>query len=68
MTVKEALLQWVQELPDDVDIEDVEYEFWVARRLEKGLQEVEAGRTVPWEEAKRIFQDEINRGVHPVGD
>jgi predicted transcriptional regulator len=45
-TVKELL----DRLPDDCTLEDVLYHVYVVQEIERGLADVEAGRTIPHEE------------------
>lgn len=63
MTVKQALLEWVQQLPEDIELEEVEYEAHVARKIEEGLKAI-SGRSLSWSEAEALFQDEVERPIH----
>jgi len=51
--VKERVLKAVRELPDDATVEDAMERLYFLAKVEKGLQEAEAGKTVSHEEAKR---------------
>ncbi|NNE48294.1 MAG: hypothetical protein HKN37_16705 [Rhodothermales bacterium] len=51
--VKERVLDAVRELPDDATVEDAMERLYFLAKVEKGLQQAEAGRTVSHEEAKR---------------
>ena len=55
--VKEAVMRLVQTLPDDCTIEDFQYHLYVIEKVEAGLREVDAGNTVPHEEAKRRMDE-----------
>jgi len=51
--VKERVIDAVRELPDDATVEDAMERLYFLAKVEKGLQEAEAGKTVSHEEAKR---------------
>ena len=51
--VKERLLDAVRELPDDATVEDAMERLYFLAKVEKGLQQAEAGEIVSHEEAKR---------------
>jgi hypothetical protein len=51
--VKERVLDAVRELPDDATVEDAMERLYFLAKVEKGLQEAEAGETVSHEDAKR---------------
>ena len=50
---KERVLEAVRELPDDATIEDAMERLYFIAKVEKGLQQAEAGKTMSHEEAKR---------------
>ena len=43
----------LDDLSDDVSLEDIQYRLTVRSRIERGLRDVEAGRVVDQDEAKR---------------
>ena len=43
----------LDDLSDDVSLEDIQYRLTVRSRIERGLRDVEAGRVVVQDEAKR---------------
>lgn len=49
---KQALRRLAERLDDDATFEDIQYELYVLQKIERGLRDVEAGRTVSHEEAK----------------
>jgi predicted transcriptional regulator len=51
--VKERVLDAVRELPDDATVEDAMERLYFLAKVEKGLEEANAGKTVSHEEAKR---------------
>jgi predicted transcriptional regulator len=52
-TVKEEVIRLIKALPDDCTLEDIQYQLYLRNQVESGLADVEAGRTVPHQEAKR---------------
>ncbi|MDH3207218.1 MAG: hypothetical protein OEO79_11435 [Gemmatimonadota bacterium] len=51
--VKERVIDAVRELPDDATVEDAMERLYFLAKVEKGLEQAEAGQTVSHEEAKR---------------
>lgn len=51
MTAKEKVHEVLERLPDDCTMDDVLYHLYVVSQIERGLDDVEAGRTIPHEEA-----------------
>ncbi len=56
-TVKEALKDIVEQLPKECSWDDVMYRIYVRQKIESGLAELAAGRTVPHEEVFEEFED-----------
>ena len=52
-TPKEAAKQLIDHLPEQASWDDIMYELYVKQKIEAGLKDVEAGRTVTHEEMKR---------------
>jgi len=52
-SVKERVIEAVSELPDDATVEDAMERLYVLAKIQKGLEQAEAGQTVSHEEAKR---------------
>ena len=52
-SVKERVIEAVRELPDDATVEDAMERLYVLAKIQKGLEQAEAGETVSHEEAKR---------------
>ena len=63
---KQAARRLVERLDDDASFEDIQYELYVVQQIERGLREVEEGKTVTHEEARR----RLGRGLgsEPEGD
>ena len=49
---KQAARRLVERLSDDASFEDIQYELYVAQQVQRGLKDVEQGRTVSHEEAR----------------
>ncbi len=52
MTTKEKVINAVRELPDDASIEDVMEHLLFLAKIEKGLQQANAGQTISNEQLK----------------
>ncbi len=52
MTITEKVLQAVQNLPDDAPIEDAMERLLFMAKIEKGLQQADAGQTISHDEVK----------------
>ena len=57
MTVKEEILELMEQLPDDATIEDAIERLIVLYKIQQGLEQLDKGEGIPQEEArKRIRQ------------
>ena len=52
MKAKETVRELLERLPDDCSLDDILYHLYVVQAIEKGLADVEAGRTIPHEEVR----------------
>lgn len=59
-TVKEELREIVEELPDDATYEDLQYRLYVRRKVERGLKDIEEGRTLTHDEVVKQMQKWLN--------
>jgi predicted transcriptional regulator len=50
---KEEVMCILDRLPDDVSLDDIQYHIYVRQKIEHGLEDVEAGRTLSEEEFDR---------------
>ena len=50
MKTKDTVRDLLDKLPDDCTLEDVLYHLYVVQAVEQGLEDVEAGRTIPHEQ------------------
>ena len=58
---KEDVRRILELLPDDVSLEDIQYRIYVCQKIESGLEDVEAGRTISEEE----FEARMSRWLEP---
>ena len=59
-TVKEDVKQILESLPDDTTYEDVQYHLFARQRIQRGLDEVAAERTVTQEEVEQRMQNRVS--------
>jgi len=52
MTTKEKVINAVRDLPDDASIEDVMERLLFLAKIEKGIQQADAGQTISNEQLK----------------
>jgi predicted transcriptional regulator len=55
-TAKQEALNAIQQLPDNVDLDEIVYRLYVINKIHQGMQDVEAGRTISHEELKRQIE------------
>lgn len=65
MKAKEKVREVLERLPDDCTMDDVLYHLYVVSQIERGLDDVEAGRTIPHEEAAEELRRRWVLGVEP---
>ena len=51
--IKEEAMKIVKNLPDNATWEDLIYQFYVKKRIENGIKEIEDGEIVTHEEVKK---------------
>ena len=54
-TPKEITKQLIDCLPDPAGWDEIMYELYVRSKIEEGMADIEAGRTIPHEEVKANF-------------
>jgi predicted transcriptional regulator len=52
-TAKEEVRKLLDQLPDDSSFEDIQYHIYVREKIQRGLEDLEAGRTLTEEEAEQ---------------
>jgi predicted transcriptional regulator len=55
LSVKEQVKRMLDNLPDTVTYEDIQYHLFVREKIERGLQELAEGKFVPEEEMEKLF-------------
>lgn len=58
-TIKEEAIKLIQNLPDEITWDDLIYEFYVKEKIERGLNDIKNGNTVPLEEAEKILLSDL---------
>jgi predicted transcriptional regulator len=51
-TAKEEVRKMLEQLPDDVSFEDIQYHIYVREKIERGLKDVQEGRVLSQEEVE----------------
>jgi predicted transcriptional regulator len=51
MSAKEAVIEMIRQLPEEATLSDILYELYVRHEIEEGLRELDAGQSIPHEEA-----------------
>ena len=59
MTTKEAVIELVQSLPEDVSFDEIMYHLYVRQKVESGLEELDAGQGVPHAEVVRRIEESL---------
>lgn len=52
-TAKDEVRKLLDQLPEDSSYEDIQYHIYVREKIQKGLEDVEAGRTLSQEEVEQ---------------
>lgn len=52
MTTREKVMQVAQDLPDDASLEDAMERILLLAKIERGIQQADAGQTIPHEQVK----------------
>lgn len=53
MTDKQRAIETIRRLPESASLEDIMAELYFRQKVDRGLQELESGRTVAHDEAKQ---------------
>ncbi len=51
MSAKEAVIEIVQQMPDDLTFEEILYRLYVREQITEGVRQLDAGEGIPHEEA-----------------
>jgi hypothetical protein len=52
MTTKDAILDLIRKLPDDVTLEDVMAELYFRQKVDQGLRDLDEGKGIPHDQAE----------------
>jgi hypothetical protein len=53
--IKEEAKRMIDDLPEEASWDDIIYEFYVRKKIELGLKDIEDGNTVSLEEAEKTL-------------
>jgi hypothetical protein len=56
LNAKDQVRELLEVLPDNVTFEDVHYHIFVREKIEEGVHDLEAGRTISEEEMEATFK------------
>jgi predicted transcriptional regulator len=48
-SAKQEAIHAIERLPDDVPLDEIVYRLYVLNKVQQGLQDIDAGRTIPSE-------------------
>jgi len=60
MTIKEAAVRSIQELPEDATWEDIQERINFVAGVRKGLRELDEGKGIPHEKVREEFREWIS--------
>lgn len=55
--IKDQAIQIINALPEDCNYDDIQYHLYLWNKIQRGEREIEEGKTVPHEEAKRRLSE-----------
>lgn len=50
--LKDDVIAMIRDMPDDTSLDDIMAELYFRRKIDKGLEELDAGKGIPHEEVK----------------
>jgi len=62
MSVKEMAKSVIDKLPDKANMDDIIHALYIRTKFERGIQEIEDGKGVPHEEAKKRMRSWLKNG------
>lgn len=60
MSTKEEVIKLIKDLPENVTLEDIMRELYVRTKIEKGIQELNAGKVISHDEVKEKLGKWLN--------
>jgi hypothetical protein len=55
-TAKEEVMQLLKDLPDSSTLEEIQYHLYVRQKIQRGLKDVDEGRTYSQEEMEKRME------------
>jgi hypothetical protein len=53
MSTKEAVVEMINRLPDDVTVSDIMAELYFRQKMDEGLKQLDAGKGIPHRQVKK---------------
>ena len=53
MSTKEAIIEMIKRLPDNVTVSDVMAELYFRQKVDEGLRQLDAGKGIPYRQVKK---------------
>lgn len=53
--IKDEAVKLIEDLPEEASWDDVIYQFYVRKKIERGIEAADAGRVVEHDEVKKQF-------------
>ncbi len=60
-TAKEEVKELLEQLPETASLEDIQYHIYIRQKIDRGLADIEAGRTISEEE----FESRMSKWLEP---
>ncbi len=57
MSTKDAVLEMIRKLPDDVTLADIMAELYFRQKVDQGLRELDEGKGITHEQARERLQE-----------
>ena len=61
LTVKEEVMELLRELPDSSTLEEIQYCLYVKQKIQRGMDDIEAGRLSNQEEVEKRMEKWLAR-------
>jgi len=62
---KQTALKIISRMPDDASLEDIMYELYFRQRADRGLRELQEGKTLSHQEVKRSLAKWLRKATAP---
>jgi predicted transcriptional regulator len=60
MTTKQAVIEMIERLPEDISVEDIMAELYFRHKVDEGLRQLDAGEGIEHKEALRRLEKWTN--------